>query len=213
MNSLAHDHHASAGSRHASTTNSSTGAIGHLGGTARASRPICHSFGGFGNGFHGTIVMVHGACSSAGCYSMTDDLIEEIYALARESLKGGQKKFQIQAFPFRMTPANMVKHRDSKHFKFWTMLKQGYDHFEITRTPPKVNVCERSYQFNTTSKLRYPSSAQCPPREMPLSLASAYTKRMNDHAQQFEKLLARAERRKMEDVAKMRISGNLRTAR
>ena len=30
--------------------------------------------------------MVHGKCKSAGCYAMTDALIEEIYTLARESL-------------------------------------------------------------------------------------------------------------------------------
>ena len=32
----------------------------------------------------GDFLMVHGKCKSAGCYAMTDALIEEIYALARE---------------------------------------------------------------------------------------------------------------------------------
>ena len=36
------------------------------------------------NGRTGSHLMVHGACSSAGCYSMTDERIGEIYALARE---------------------------------------------------------------------------------------------------------------------------------
>ena len=35
----------------------------------------------------GDALMVHGKCKSAGCYAMTDALMEEIYALARESLK------------------------------------------------------------------------------------------------------------------------------
>ena len=39
----------------------------------------------------GDFLMVHGKCSSAGCYAMTDALIEEIYALARESFSGGQE--------------------------------------------------------------------------------------------------------------------------
>ncbi|MCB1992525.1 MAG: murein L,D-transpeptidase, partial [Geminicoccaceae bacterium] len=61
------------------------------------------------NGRTGTHLMVHGACSSAGCYSMTDENIAEIYAFAREALKGGkQDAFQVQAFPFRMTPENMA---------------------------------------------------------------------------------------------------------
>ena len=28
------------------------------------------------------------------------------------------------------------------------MLKEGYDHFEITKVPPKVDVCEKRYVFN-----------------------------------------------------------------
>ena len=34
--------------------------------------------------------MIHGDCSSRGCYAMTDEQIAEIYALARESFFGGQ---------------------------------------------------------------------------------------------------------------------------
>ena len=88
--------------------------------------------------------MVHGDCSSRGCYAMTDEQIAEIYALARESFFGGQQAFQIQAYPFRMTPQNMAKHRNNPHIAFWKMLKQGYDHFEVTRQEPKVDVCEQA---------------------------------------------------------------------
>ncbi len=86
------------------------------------------------NGRTGAFLMIHGDCSSRGCYAMTDEQIAEIYALARESFFGGQTAFQIQAFPFRMTPLNMAKHRNSPHMAFWKMLKQGYDHFEVTET-------------------------------------------------------------------------------
>jgi len=48
------------------------------------------------NGRTGDFLMIHGDCSSAGCYAMTDEQIAEIYALARESFFGGQKAFQIQ---------------------------------------------------------------------------------------------------------------------
>jgi hypothetical protein len=89
----------------------------------------------------GAHLMVHGACSSAGCYSMTDEDAGELFALARDSFRGGQRAFQIQAFPFRMTPENMAKHRDSQHLAFWRNLKEGSDHFELTRIPPKIDVC------------------------------------------------------------------------
>jgi murein L,D-transpeptidase YafK len=37
----------------------------------------------------GEFLMIHGKCKSAGCYAMTDALMEEIYAMARESFLGG----------------------------------------------------------------------------------------------------------------------------
>lgn len=96
----------------------------------------------------GDFLMVHGKCRSAGCYAMTDALIEEIYALARESFRGGQKKIEVHAFPFRMTDANMERHQKHRWFKFWQVLKEGYDHFEMHRIPPNVAVCERRYVVN-----------------------------------------------------------------
>ena len=93
-------------------------------------------------------IMMHGGCSSAGCYAMTDEQIAEIYALARESFYGDQRSFQIQAYPFRMTPLNLVKHRDNPNMPFWRMLKEGNDHFEVTHLEPKVDVCEQRYVFD-----------------------------------------------------------------
>ena len=63
------------------------------------------------NGRHGALLMIHGDCSSRGCYAMTDEQIGEIYSLAREAFLGGQQSFQIQAYPFHMTPANLARHR------------------------------------------------------------------------------------------------------
>lgn len=100
------------------------------------------------NGHTGDSLMVHGDCRSAGCFAMTDALIEEIYVLARESFQGGQSQFQVHAFPFRMTAENMNSHRDSKWIGFWRTLKEGYDAFEISRVPPKVAVCSRQYLVN-----------------------------------------------------------------
>jgi hypothetical protein len=92
--------------------------------------------------------MVHGDCSSRGCYAMTDDQIGEIYALARESFFGGQRAFQVQALPFRMTPTNFARHRNNPNMPFWRMLKEGSDQFELTRQEPKVDFCEKRYVFN-----------------------------------------------------------------
>ncbi len=109
---------------------------------------------GFPNAFdrandrHGAFLMIHGDCSSRGCYAMTDEQIGEIYSLAREAFLGGQPSFQIQAYPFRMTPANLARHRTNPHMAFWKMLKVGNDHFEATHLEPKVDVCDRHYVFD-----------------------------------------------------------------
>ena len=76
--------------------------------------------------------------------AMTDEQIGEIHSLARDSLLGSQPSFQIQAYPFRLTPANMARHRTNPHMAFWKMLKIGNDHFEATHPEPKVEVCESS---------------------------------------------------------------------
>ncbi|PTM40723.1 murein L,D-transpeptidase family protein [Bosea sp. 124] len=100
------------------------------------------------HGRTGAHLMVHGACSSAGCYSMTDDQIGEIYALVREAQNAGQKAVQMQALPFRMTPENLAKHRLDSNIAFWKNLKEGTDYFEVTGDEPQVGVSGGRYVFN-----------------------------------------------------------------
>lgn len=73
----------------------------------------------------GQNLMVHGACSSSGCYSMTDDSVSEIYAFGRDAFRGGQRDFQIQAFPFRMTAANMARYKSDRSSSSWRKLPQA----------------------------------------------------------------------------------------
>lgn len=100
------------------------------------------------HGRTGAHLMVHGACSSAGCYSMTDDQIGELYALVREAHNGGQKAVQMQAYPFRMTPENLAKHRLDPNIAFWKNLKEGSDFFEVAKDEPSVSVAGGRYAFN-----------------------------------------------------------------
>ncbi|MBX9468513.1 MAG: murein L,D-transpeptidase [Rhizobium sp.] len=127
------------------------------------------------NGRSGSHLMIHGACSSSGCYSMTDAQMLEIYAFARDAFKGGQQAVQLQAFPFRMTAENMARHRHSQHYDFWKTLKVGYDHFEVTKRPPEVNVCEKKYVFNQTAQAGSSFNPQgaCPAISTPAALSVA----------------------------------------
>lgn len=145
----------------------------------------------------GTNLMVHGACSSAGCYSMTDEQVLEIYGFARDAFKGGQDFFMVEALPFRMTPENMARHRDSEHFEFWKMLKVGYDHFELTKRPPQVEVCERQYVFNQVPEVEnaaFRATNACPPASVPATLASAYFAYEKNWNQSFIKAVAKLDR-------------------
>jgi murein L,D-transpeptidase YafK len=125
------------------------------------------------NGRTGSDLMIHGACSSSGCYSMTDQQVLEIYAFARDAFKGGQSTVQLQAFPFRMTAENMVRHRLSPNIDFWKMLKAGYDDFEVTKRPPEVDVCEKKYVFNQQADGPFNASGKCPAMTTPPALQSA----------------------------------------
>jgi murein L,D-transpeptidase YafK len=118
----------------------------------------------------GNFLMVHGKCKSAGCYAMTDSLMEEIFALARESFKGGQTSFPVHAFPFRMTDANMERHKGHQWTPFWRTLKEAYDHFEIYRVPPAIAVCEKRYVVNAVlpdGTGRIDAEGRCPALERP----------------------------------------------
>jgi murein L,D-transpeptidase YafK len=110
----------------------------------------------------GSDLMVHGDCSSRGCYSMTDESIAEIYALARETFKGGNPSFQLQIFPFRMTAQNLARHADNPAMSFWKDIKEGYDRFELARTPPTWDVCNKDYAFGIAAGTALDPLGACP---------------------------------------------------
>ena len=166
----------------------------------------------------GSQLMVHGDCSSRGCYAMTDDQIGEIYALARESFFGGQRAFQVQAYPFRMTPTNMARHRNNPNMPFWRMLKEGNDFFEVTHQEPKVDVCEKRYVFNADApqanasgdgiklgtpwggfrdqqpvqaSLKFNPTGKCPAYEVPSEIVAAVKQKQREDDHQVASLSSR----------------------
>ena len=127
------------------------------------------------HGYSGGSIMVHGACSSAGCFSMTDEQIAEIYAIAREAFGGGQRAIQMQSLPFRMTPDNLAKHRFDPNIKFWKDLKEGSDQFEVSRQETRVSICARRYVFGSTpvdGRVVRDGLTACPPMQEDQELAA-----------------------------------------
>lgn len=100
----------------------------------------------------GSAIMVHGGCSSSGCFAMTDEAIEEIYTLAETALRSGQREFKVHVFPFPLTDANLAKYSQSKWYDFWMNLKEGYDFFEQHRVPPNEFVVDGRYVFEETTR-------------------------------------------------------------
>jgi len=148
----------------------------------------------------GSHLMVHGSCSSRGCYAMTDEQMQEIYSMAREAFRGGQDAFQVQAFPFRMTAENFVQNKDSEHLEFWKMLKRGHDHFEVAKVPPKLDVCDRKYVFNAVAideSARFDATRACPTFKNPPMIAEGVAKLEAEHEAKVAAILQDLEEKRL----------------
>ena len=93
----------------------------------------------------GSAIMVHGGCSSRGCFAMGNSQMEEIYLLAHAALAAGQQEFALHIFPFRLTARNLFKFRSSPWIDFWKKLQPGYDFFEQFHKTPLVSVVQGNY--------------------------------------------------------------------
>ena len=93
----------------------------------------------------GSNILVHGGCSSVGCFAMTNAVIEEIYAFTEQALNSGQTHIPVHVFPFRMTAENLESQKASPWLPFWNNLKEASDSFERTKRPPRISVCDGRY--------------------------------------------------------------------
>lgn len=99
-------------------------------------------------GRDGSLIMVHGGCASVGCFAMTNRQVDEIWKLITAALSGGQKRFQVQVYPFRLAGEALTSYTGHPNEAFWRNLKQGSDQFEATLLPPRVRACQGRYEFD-----------------------------------------------------------------
>lgn len=97
------------------------------------------------NNRDGSYILMHGGCSSVGCFAMTNPVIGEVYGLVKAAIGNGQRHVPLHIFPFRMTDTNLARHSDSPWQPFWATLKRGYDIFEQSYRAPRVSVCKGEY--------------------------------------------------------------------
>jgi murein L,D-transpeptidase YafK len=126
---------------------------------------------GFPNAFDsnhkrtGSFIMVHGGCGSVGCFAITNEAVDEVWNIVSAAFDRGQKRFQVQVLPFRMSDANLAREADSPHIGFWRTLKQGADAFDDGFIPPKISVCGTRYMVRSAGVVSdgsAPISVNCP---------------------------------------------------
>jgi hypothetical protein len=80
---------------------------------------------------------------------------------------------------------------------FWKMIKEGWDHFEVTRQEPKVDFCEKKYVFDAQKApdaKREPvfnASAKCPVYVIPDDVVEAVREKQQQDQADTNKLIAR----------------------
>lgn len=122
------------------------------------------------HGRTGSYILVHGGCTSTGCYAMTNPVMEEVFTLSEAALAQGQERIQVHVFPFRMTQENLAAHAHNHWNGFWTSLKEAYDLFERTHAPPQVSVCDSRYVVGENAS---GDADNCVPNVSEVSVASA----------------------------------------
>lgn len=95
----------------------------------------------------GSDILIHGGCSSIGCFAMTNPVMEEIYQLTQSAIAAGETYVPVHVFPFRMTEANMKAQGQSPWKAFWDNIKLGHDAFLSTLRPPSISICDGKYEF------------------------------------------------------------------
>jgi hypothetical protein len=91
----------------------------------------------------------------------------------------------------------MAKHRSNPNMPFWKMIKEGYDHFEVTKQEPKVDFCEKKYVFNAIrdpnakSDPVFNASAKCPAYAIPEEVADAVREKQQQEQAETNKLISR----------------------
>jgi murein L,D-transpeptidase YafK len=95
----------------------------------------------------GSYLMIHGKCSSTGCYAMGNTQIDEIYTLVDMALRNAQNKVAVHIFPFKLTQQNLDAYIGNRWYSFWTNLKLGYDIFERYHVVPIVKASKDRYRF------------------------------------------------------------------
>lgn len=93
-------------------------------------------------------IFIHGGCRTEGCLAVTDDAIKELYWLAVEAQKVGQRRIPVHIFPTRLTDRELqrltqVFDKQPELKRFWANLRPMYEYFETTHKLPLLAIDDR----------------------------------------------------------------------
>jgi hypothetical protein len=74
---------------------------------------------------------------------------------------------------------------------FWKMLKQGNDHFEVSRREPKVAVCDKHYVFDAETNGKFSPAGACPPYQVSQELANAVAEKQKRDERQYSEYVSK----------------------
>lgn len=161
----------------------------------------------------GSKLLIHGGCSSKGCFAVRNGPMEEMYALVSLAAKKGQTHFPIHIFPFRFSEKKWQRHKQSAHYTFWQSLQPVFERFNKTRQLPHVLACEEGYQLPVYSSVlngdnvRYNKCVRPIPIGVVQSLDQSLPKWVMQTAENYPKLARNAVRKEGPGI---RVSCNLR---
>jgi murein L,D-transpeptidase YafK len=100
-------------------------------------------------GLTGSGILIHGKCSSVGCFALTDDVVEDVYDIVQAALQAGQPRVPVHIFPFELTREKLAGVAGDEWSDFWKELKRGHDLFLRDGLPPRTYVCNGRYAFQS----------------------------------------------------------------
>jgi murein L,D-transpeptidase YafK len=99
------------------------------------------------NGRSGSGILIHGKCSSIGCFAIRDENVEEVYEIVRTALAAGQTKIPVLSLPFRFGSVAPSVEDTLNMNEFWTDLRRADLLFDRDRLPPVALLCDGRYFF------------------------------------------------------------------
>jgi murein L,D-transpeptidase YafK len=100
----------------------------------------------------GSDIFIHGSCLSTGCIAMSNEVMDELYALVEAVMLEGQITVPVHIFPNDFSQTSLDKLSEQKvkykdHLQMWKIFEEAQQHFEEWRSLPWIKVNEKGNYY------------------------------------------------------------------